>query len=439
MWYDQCGTGSDTGKPINCLYNGKAKKIPNKESQDILDNLCPELSNGSICCSLSQLHSLQSGIQSAQQMMARCPSCWKNFRQLYCQMTCSPNNSLFIDPRSFKNETGTNKTGIEIIKYYVDPLFRNGLYNSCKDVLFPSSNKKIMSFLCGVSADKCDPMKFLKFMGDPSRNGQSPFTIKYPTNTTSHPGIKAMNQHISLCNETVYVPSTNKTQDACSCQDCLLSCSPLPPYNPPKKWELDIGDLHFNMISFVTLVVYLCFLVIFIAGSILYFNLSGKQRQFESQNGVGYARAEVGQSTHTPLGVLGKLGKKMDTAIKLCFTKWGKICCNHPWLIIFLSVLFVIVCGTGLTKFTVITDPVKLWSAPNSQARKEKDMFDRNFSPFYRTAQIIFSIKPNSEFYDKKSCYSSVHAPTCQLTGPIIRKQFLLKVGGNPPIHYIIL
>ena len=294
MWYDQCGTGSVTGKPINCLYNGKAKKIHNKESQDILDNLCPELSNGSICCSLSQLHSLQSGIQSAQQMMARCPSCWKNFRQLYCQMTCSPNNSLFIDPIELKIEPGTNKAGIEIIDYYVDPLFRNGLYNSCKDVLFPSSNKKIMNFLCGVTADKCDPMKFLRFMGDPSRNGQSPFTIKYPVNTTSHSGIKAMNQHISLCNETVYDPSTNKTSDACSCQDCRLPpCAQFPTYNPPTIW------------------------------------------------------------------------------------------------------------------------------------------------PLHRTAQIIFSIKPNSEFYNKKSCYSSVYATTCQLTGPIIRKQFLLKVG-NPPLFFFI-
>ena len=43
--------------------------------------------------------------------------------------------------------------------------------------------------------------------------------------------------------------------------------------------------------------------------------------------------------------------------------------------------------------YQVITDPVDLWSSPTSQARKEKDYFDNNFGPFFRTAQIM--VKPN--------------------------------------------
>ena len=35
------------------------------------------------------------------------------------------------------------------------------------------------------------------------------------------------------------------------------------------------------------------------------------------------------------------------------------------------------------------TDPVDLWAAPHSRARIEKDYFDENFEPFYRTVQIF--------------------------------------------------
>lgn len=37
------------------------------------------------------------------------------------------------------------------------------------------------------------------------------------------------------------------------------------------------------------------------------------------------------------------------------------------------------------------TDPVELWSAPNSRARTEKDFHDKNFGPFFRTNQLILT------------------------------------------------
>lgn len=37
----------------------------------------------------------------------------------------------------------------------------------------------------------------------------------------------------------------------------------------------------------------------------------------------------------------------------------------------------------------VTTDPIELWSAKVSRARREKDYFDEKFGPFYRTTQIF--------------------------------------------------
>ena len=406
MWYGECAISKFTRKPLNCFYNGKAKNITNEKSRDILYKICPELveRDRRVCCDYKQIVTLEKGLQSAEQMMARCPACWKNFRQLYCQMTCGPDNSLYINPTSF-----FNKTAIYSIEYYVDRSFRDGLYNSCKDVIFPSSNQKIMNFLCGRPADKCSPMLFLQFMGDPRKNGrQSPFLITYPANSSGHPHIKAMNVPIRLCNETVYEPYTNSTHDKCSCQDCLISCEPLPPSIPPKKWELYIVDVHFNISSFLTLLLCLAFFVIFIAGSILHFNLSSKRQQFGFKSHHGYPMVKDYQQTKDSLSTLART-------------------CNYPLLVVICSIIFVVVCGVGLIKFTVVIDPVKLWSSPDSEARKEKDIYDSNFSPFYRTAQIIFTVKPGSN-YSKNSCYQPALDNYCLLTGPILRKQFLLKV-----------
>lgn len=36
-------------------------------------------------------------MQLPRQFLSRCPSCWHNFVQLYCQSTCSPDQSLFLE------------------------------------------------------------------------------------------------------------------------------------------------------------------------------------------------------------------------------------------------------------------------------------------------------------------------------------------------------
>ena len=421
MWYGQCEKNRATNLPLNCFYNGKAKLIENRESRDILAKLCPEFSHkdSKVCCDIKQILSLQSGIQSAQQMMTRCPACWKNFRELYCQMTCSPNNSLFIDPI-----LTLSKKSVQSIEYNVDQTFRDGLYNSCKNVIFPSSNQKIMNFLCGTKAENCNPLKFLRFMGDPTLNGDSsPFLIEYPPSPKANSSIVPMYVDVKLCDKTVYIPYTNSTAAACSCQDCIESCPPVPHYTPTTHWELDVGDIHFNIISFATLLVYLAFLVVFTAGSIVYFKYSSNRKTFSE-----HSKAVVGGRQRSP-GLVAYLGKSMDQKIKLVFSKWGNICSDYSIIVIIGAVVFVIICSIGLVKFTVITDPVKLWSAPGSQARREKDIFDSKFSPFFRTAQIIFSVKPDSN-WSKETCYTNFgHPKECSLTGKILRLEALQKVS----------
>jgi Niemann-Pick C1 protein len=76
----------------------------------------------------------------------------------------------------------------------------------------------------------------------------------------------------------------------------------------------------------------------------------------------------------------------------------GFFCASYP-----LSVIFVclIVCSALISGFalyfSVITDPVELWSPKNSDTRLNKNFYDSHFRPFYRTTQII--IRPTSTDY----------------------------------------
>ena len=45
--------------------------------------------------------------------------------------------------------------------------------------------------------------------------------------------------------------------------------------------------------------------------------------------------------------------------------------------------------SVGIILLKVTIDPVELWAAPQSRSRLEKDYFDENFTPFYRTQQVI--------------------------------------------------
>jgi hypothetical protein len=56
-------------------------------------------------------------------------------------------------------------------------------------------------------------------------------------------------------------------------------------------------------------------------------------------------------------------------------------------LIFGLSVAAALTVGVVFLEVTI--DPVELWASPESRSRQEKDYFDKSFTPFYRTEQVI--------------------------------------------------
>lgn len=108
--------------------------------------------NTRTCCPAEQIATMAGQFGMAKLMLGRCPSCYHNFRSLFCAMTCSPDQSRFLTV----NQTGPsskyeNETSVLAINYNLADDFAQRLLDSCRlvksnSVFFSSSS--IFVFIC---------------------------------------------------------------------------------------------------------------------------------------------------------------------------------------------------------------------------------------------------------------------------------------------------
>lgn len=104
IWYGQCNTNNYLEQ--NCPYDGPAKPL-DYEGQKILAKWCPELmvdkgDGVKTCCDTAQAKALDSNIMLAANFLQRCPSCMHNFLKHVCALTCSPEQSNFLNVTDVK-------------------------------------------------------------------------------------------------------------------------------------------------------------------------------------------------------------------------------------------------------------------------------------------------------------------------------------------------
>ena len=327
------------------------------------------------------------------QFFSRCPTCLHNFLNLFCYFTCSPHHSSFVyvSPNNTQPGTKNGTLAIKSVNVSISEDFGVGMFNSCTNVQMPSGNDRAIGILCGKTAEQCTPQNWLDYMGSTS-NQQTPFqinfnitdeTLHYPDNTTLVP----MNATIIPCWRAL-----DNRSHPCSCQDCPATCSrPIPPPLPPPPFTI----LHFDGYAFIAGVILVSFLLFFGTYTICYniivqdsLSLDGLDEE-DSQGFSIYMIDKNGQKqrrknsysqiTYDQLGCMEKFGARMDTLFEKYFTRWGTMCARYPKTVLGVCFVLVVAFSCGLFFFKVITDPVKLWSAPGSQARVEKNYFDHHF------------------------------------------------------------
>ncbi|XP_010572632.1 PREDICTED: Niemann-Pick C1 protein [Haliaeetus leucocephalus] len=391
VWYGECGVASGD-KRYNCAYDGPPIALP-EDGYDLMQELCPGLffGNVSTCCDVRQLQTLKNNLQLPLQFLSRCPSCFYNLINLFCELTCSPDQSDFLNVTStipyYDPILKENRSSITELQYFIGERFANAMYNACKDVEAPSSNVKALGLLCGKDVKDCNATNWIEYMFSKD-NGQTPFSIIPIFSDAPVRGMNPMNNATKGCNE-----SMDDSTGPCSCQDCSIVCGPKPQPPPlPAPWLLFGLDAMY-VIMWIS---YMGFLLIFFA---LVFGVwCYRRRHFVSEYTPIDSNIAFSVNSHRDNGKITygeRLGERFENGLRMTFTSWGAFCVRNPRPVILFSVVFIAMCCSGFIYVKATTNPVDLWSAPSSQARKEKEYFDTHFGPFFRTEQLIIRA-PNS-------------------------------------------
>lgn len=444
MMYDECALNTDVDKNVNCFSNTPAKVLADKKGLEILQEFCPYLytgpNNTTTCCSTNQLKSLKTNMKVPYQLLSRCPACFRNFVAIFCEMACNPNQSTYTNATHL-GHASVNSTYVPVgnhteaivteLEYTINEKFATQMFDSCKHITNPQTSAPAVNLFCG-SAPICDPHTMMTYLGSYS-NGQSPFQITMKFNQSG-----GMNYDTTPCSQGV-----DMTGDGpCSCADCPNMCTPPPPTPAQKQsWILKID-------GFVVVMTLVYFVLITIITVALYcVTLKQTQKNFHIRDVI---RSDLGNpqlNNHDEITSSGDGDRTVNTCNKIPATsvkqsvsfidniryiwalwlyksfRWiGTICANHPFKVLFVGTIAVIICGCGFTQMQITTDPVELWSSPDSDARLNKKYFDQHFGPFYRTEQMIITApKSNSSTYEDMNGHQYTF-------GPILQKDVLHQI-----------
>ncbi|XP_057588201.1 NPC1-like intracellular cholesterol transporter 1 isoform X2 [Hippopotamus amphibius kiboko] len=388
-FYDECGKNPELSgslaslSNVSCLDNSPARHITG-DHLALLQSICPRLYTGPnttyACCSAKQLVALDMSLGVTTALLTRCPACADNFVSLYCHNTCSPDQSLFINVTRVARQAGSQPPAVVAYEAFYQRSFAEQTYDSCSRVRIPAAATLAVGSMCGVYGSAlCNAQRWLNFQGD-TGNGLAPLDITFHLWEPSQAEgsvIQLLNDEVVPCNQ-----SQGDGTSACSCQDCTASC---PVIAQPQALDptFYLGRMEGSLVLIITL----CCLFAAITAFLLWPRLAERcRRKHETPKPEG------------SISLAHRLSLSTHTVLSRCFQCWGTWVASWPVTILVVSIGVVVVMAGGLAFIELTTDPVELWSAPNSQARSEKAFHDKYFGPFFRTNQV-FLTAPNRPSY----------------------------------------
>ncbi|GFY86297.1 patched family protein [Actinidia rufa] len=320
-----------------------------------------------------------------------CPACLRNFLNLFCELSCSPNQSLFINVTSMSKVNG-NMT-VDGIQYYITNTFGEGLYESCKEVKFGTMNTRAIEFI-GAGAKNFN--EWFAFIG---RRASlyvpgSPYAIDFEPTAPESSGMRPMNVTTYSCGDTSL---------GCSCGDCSSSpvCSSSAPH-PDKKGSCSvrIGSLKAKCVDFAVAILYIILVSVFLAWALFH---RKRERSPANQtrplinvtNAIDQQPNSWGLKTLTGFKMLEEFSQTTKVVqlsavqgyMSKFYRRYGTMVARNPILVLCLSLAAVLLLCLGLFHFNTETRPEKLWVGHGSKAAEDKLFFDSHLAPFYRIEQ----------------------------------------------------
>ncbi|XP_047180849.1 NPC intracellular cholesterol transporter 1-like isoform X2 [Vigna umbellata] len=398
--YDICGKRSD-GKVVNCPYGSPALK-PDDLLSSKIQSLCPTIT-GNVCCTEAQFDTLRTQVQQAIPFLVGCPACLRNFLNLFCELTCSPNQSLFINVTSVNNVDGNLTVGG--IDYLIADAYGEGLYESCKEVKFGTMNSRALQFIGAGAQNFKDWFAFIGRKAAPGGLG-SPYAITFRSNATESSGMKPMNVSTYSCGDISL---------GCSCGDCPSSsvCSVSSSTTTSKKdsCSVKVGTLVVKCVDLILAVLYIILICVFLGWG-LYHRIRERNPTYRTKSvsnvisdGALYTRNRE-KDENLPMQIhMMEDARENRHEVRLSavqgymtnfYRKYGSYVARHPIVVLASSIAIVLLLCVGLIKFKVETRPEKLWVGPGSKAAQEKEFFDSHLAPFYRIEQLILATVPDN-------------------------------------------
>ncbi|RMX64265.1 hypothetical protein KXD40_005095 [Peronospora effusa] len=393
---------------------------------------CPLLFNETIsqgddmlCCTEKQYTGLSSQVRM---IPGLCSACKENLRNIFCQFTCSPNNSMFLDVNEVRIMGGDDEhphavfPAIEEVTYYVGNDWIRDIYDFCED-------DSSFSLLCNPNQDCSDGYGLMDFMGKYAYNSiGSPLQLnvttmdKLPKSTQMTkfchcddaiatncilPMNNKMTSCVGVCGSLCAVGSNDDRTYSESCYGAIsLASSNLGSESGFSTW----GELNAFLAANIPVTDWTTlnyFLVIFggVAAFILIVGfLVADWRERKSRHTgtphVGpytpgiHGVASAMETSSTRISYLDELMTDKLRTWAL-FVSTG----NRPKKIIPIVLCVVAVCVAGLYNIAIETDPIKLWVSTSSTSYQQRQHYGEMFNPFYRSEQVILVPKDGGNIF----------------------------------------
>lgn len=370
--YGNCGKKSLFGSELPCPVQKDFQPDPiSDELKELVVSVCGEewLDADTLCCTKDQVMDLRDNLKKAQNVIASCPACTKNFNNLFCHFTCSPEQRKFVNVTKIQ-ESVDHKEVVSELDFFVNSSWASTFYDSCKEVKFSATNGYAMDLIGGGAKDY---QQFLKFLGDEKPLiGGSPFQINYLYNST-YP-FREFNDNVYSCDDPQY---------KCACADCDSSC---PRLDPLKEGTCKVGKV--NCFSFSVLMIYaVLFTVIGIFHIYLFKFKSRKPPIVDEDHSVITSRMT---SQDRLFELYDTKPYSINSKISFVLGSVSRYAVNNPYFILALTAGIVAVLGLSLYEFGELeTNPVSLWVNKNDPKYQEKLYFDEKFGEFYRVEQMF--------------------------------------------------
>ncbi|KAB2626246.1 Niemann-Pick C1 protein-like [Pyrus ussuriensis x Pyrus communis] len=385
--YGICGQCSD-GKYLNCPFGSPSVK-PDDLLSSKVQSLCPTIT-GNVCCTEAQFDTLRSQVQQAIPFLVGCPACLRNFLNLFCELTCSPNQSLFINVTSVA-KVNKNMT-VDGIDYYITDDFGEGLFDSCKDVKFGTMNSQAIEFIGSGAKNFKDWFAFIGKQAPPEVPG-SPYAIRFLSSVTESSGMKPMNVSTYSCGDNSL---------GCSCSDCPSATVVLTQFLLfPEK------EVHVKCIDLAVAVLYIVLVSVFFGWGLFHrtrkTNPASRTEPWWNVMDDGEVHSNREKNENPPMQVfedVRHIGDDVQLSIvqgymSKNFRRYGTWVARNPIIVLISSLAVVLLLCLGLIRFKGETRPEKvrcmmlpLWVGPGSKAAEETQFFDSHLAPFYRIEQL---------------------------------------------------